>query len=67
MFEVTEGAQGSITSCHTFDPIHQDSVESLTVHGDFFYSSSRDYYIKKWDLASKKLLQVLCIKDFSQD
>uniref|UniRef100_A0A3Q4I4H9 Kinesin family member 21A n=1 Tax=Neolamprologus brichardi TaxID=32507 RepID=A0A3Q4I4H9_NEOBR len=57
MFEVTEGAQGSITSCHTFDPIHQDSVESLTVHGDFFYSSSRDYYIKKWDLASKKLLQ----------
>uniref|UniRef100_A0A3Q2XI51 Kinesin family member 21A n=1 Tax=Haplochromis burtoni TaxID=8153 RepID=A0A3Q2XI51_HAPBU len=57
MFEVTEGAQGSITSCHTFDPVHQDSVESLTVHGDFFYSSSRDYYIKKWDLASKKLLQ----------
>uniref|UniRef100_A0A3Q0QV88 Kinesin family member 21A n=1 Tax=Amphilophus citrinellus TaxID=61819 RepID=A0A3Q0QV88_AMPCI len=57
MFEVTEGAQGSITSSHTFDPAHQDSVESLTLHGDIFYSSSRDYYIKKWDLASKQMLQ----------
>lgn len=58
MFEVAEGAQGSITSSHTFEPAHQDSVESLTVHRDIFYSSSRDYYIKKWDLASRKLLQV---------
>ncbi|XP_069556132.1 kinesin-like protein KIF21A isoform X1 [Brachyistius frenatus] len=57
MFEVAEGAQGSITSCHTFDPAHQDGVESLAVHGDVFYSSSRDYCIKKWDLASKQLLQ----------
>ncbi|KAK5609460.1 Kinesin-like protein kif21a, partial [Crenichthys baileyi] len=57
MFEVTEGAQGSITSSYTFDPTHQDSVESLAIHGDVFYSSSRDYYIKKWDVASKKLLQ----------
>uniref|UniRef100_A0AAQ5X3F2 Kinesin motor domain-containing protein n=1 Tax=Amphiprion ocellaris TaxID=80972 RepID=A0AAQ5X3F2_AMPOC len=57
MFEVAEGAQGSITSSHTFDPAHQDGVESLAVHGDTFYSSSRDHYIKKWDLASKQLLQ----------
>ncbi|GAA6233315.1 kinesin-like protein KIF21A [Lates japonicus] len=57
MFEVTEGAQGSITSSHTFEPAHQDGVESLAVNGDVFYSGSRDYYIKKWDLASKELLQ----------
>ncbi|XP_053170002.1 kinesin-like protein KIF21A isoform X3 [Scomber japonicus] len=57
MFEVAEGAQGSVTSSHTFDPAHQDSVESLAVHGDIFYSGSRDYYIKKWDFASKQLLQ----------
>nr|XP_057933110.1 kinesin-like protein KIF21A isoform X2 [Doryrhamphus excisus] len=57
MFEVAEATQGSVSSCHTFDPAHLDSVESLSVHGDFFYSGSRDCYIKKWDLASKKLLQ----------
>uniref|UniRef100_A0A1A8GYX3 Kinesin motor domain-containing protein n=2 Tax=Nothobranchius korthausae TaxID=1143690 RepID=A0A1A8GYX3_9TELE len=57
MFEVAEGAQGSVGSCHTFDPTHQDSVESLTVHGEVLYSSSRDYCINKWDMASKKLLQ----------
>ncbi|XP_058480470.1 kinesin-like protein KIF21A isoform X2 [Solea solea] len=57
MFEVAEGAQGSISSIHTFEPTHQDSVESIAVHGEVFYSGSRDYYIKKWDLASKQLLQ----------
>ncbi|KAM9328067.1 kinesin-like protein KIF21A isoform 2-T2 [Pholidichthys leucotaenia] len=57
IFEVTEGAQGSISASHTFDPAHQDSVESLALHGDVFYSSSRDYYIRKWDLGSKQLLQ----------
>ncbi|XP_073336302.1 kinesin-like protein KIF21A isoform X3 [Pagrus major] len=57
MYEVAEGAQGSLSSSHTFDPTHQDSVESLAVHGDVLYSGSRDYYIKKWDLASKQLLQ----------
>ncbi|XP_035003823.2 kinesin-like protein KIF21A isoform X2 [Hippoglossus stenolepis] len=57
MFEVAEGAQGSISSCHTFEPTHQDGVESLAMHRDVFYSGSRDYYIKKWDLASKQLLQ----------
>lgn len=58
MFEVAEGAQGSISSCQTFEPAHQDGVESLAVHGDVFYSGSRDYCIKKWDLTSKRLLQV---------
>lgn len=57
MFEVAEGAQGSVTSGHTFEPTHQDGVESLTVYGDVFYSSSRDYSIKKWDMGSKQLLQ----------
>ncbi|XP_037616162.1 kinesin-like protein KIF21A isoform X1 [Sebastes umbrosus] len=57
MFEVAEGAQGSISSSQTFEPAHQDGVESLAVHGDVFYSGSRDYYIKKWDLTSKRLLQ----------
>ncbi|KAM4712041.1 kinesin-like protein KIF21A isoform 4-T4 [Anableps anableps] len=59
MFEVTEGAQGSIGSSYTLDPSHQDSVESVAVHGDVLYSSSRDYYVKKWDMASKKLLQAV--------
>lgn len=58
MFEVAEGAQGSISSSQTFDPAHQDSVESLAMSGDVFYSGSRDYHIKKWDLGSKRLLQV---------
>ncbi|XP_015253401.1 PREDICTED: kinesin-like protein KIF21A isoform X2 [Cyprinodon variegatus] len=57
MFEVTEGAQGSISSSYTFEPAHQDAVESLVIHGDVFYSSSRDYYIKKWDMGSKKFVQ----------
>ncbi|XP_074554103.1 kinesin-like protein KIF21A isoform X3 [Halichoeres trimaculatus] len=57
MFEVAEGVQGSITSSHMFDPAHQDGVEALALHGDTFYSSSRDCCIKKWDLASKQLLQ----------
>lgn len=58
MFEVAEGAQGSVTSSHSFEPSHQDGVESLTVYGDVLFSGSRDYHIKKWDLASKRLLQV---------
>ncbi|XP_068442402.1 kinesin-like protein KIF21A isoform X2 [Clinocottus analis] len=57
MFEVAEGAQGTITSSQTFEPAHQDGVESLAVHGDVLYSGSRDYHIKKWDLGSKRLLQ----------
>ncbi|XP_055009543.1 kinesin-like protein KIF21A isoform X2 [Boleophthalmus pectinirostris] len=57
MFEVAEGAQGSLTSGHTFEPSHQDSVEALTVSGDVFYSSSRDHSIHKWDISRKRLLQ----------
>ncbi|XP_078798002.1 kinesin-like protein KIF21A isoform X3 [Oryzias latipes] len=59
MFEVAEGVQGCVTPSHTFDPAHQDSVESLAVHGEVFYSSSRDCSILKWDLASKKLLRAV--------
>ncbi|XP_068163068.1 kinesin-like protein KIF21A isoform X2 [Antennarius striatus] len=57
MFEVAEGAQGSVPSHHTFEPAHQDGVESLFIHGDVFYSGSRDYCIKKWDLTRKQLQQ----------
>ncbi|KAL6116967.1 kif21a [Pungitius sinensis] len=57
VFEVSEGSQGSISSSQTFEPAHQDGVESLAVHGDVFYSGSRDFHIKKWDLGSKRLLQ----------
>lgn len=58
MYEVTDGAQGSISAGHTFDPAHQDSVESLAMNGDVLYSSSRDFHIKKWDLSRKQQLQV---------
>uniref|UniRef100_A0A8C6V322 Kinesin family member 21A n=1 Tax=Neogobius melanostomus TaxID=47308 RepID=A0A8C6V322_9GOBI len=57
MFEVAEGAQGSVTSGHTFEPSHQDSVEALAVNRDVFYSSSRDHTINKWDMSRKRLLQ----------
>lgn len=58
MYEVTEGAQGSISAGHTFDPAHQEGVESLAVNRDILYSSSRDFCIKKWDLSRKQQLQV---------
>lgn len=57
MFEVAEGSQGSVTSGHTFEPSHQDSVEALAVNRDVFYSSSRDHTINKWDMNRKRLLQ----------
>lgn len=65
MHEVGEGTQGSIGSSHTFEPAHQDGVESLTTHRDVFFSGSRDCRIKKWDLASKRLLQVQRERDQS--
>ncbi|XP_055761229.1 kinesin-like protein KIF21A isoform X9 [Salvelinus fontinalis] len=61
MFEVTEGVQGSIVSCHNFDPPHQEGIVSLAVQGDSLYSSSRDYCIKKWDLSRKRLVQQVAI------
>ncbi|XP_041724856.2 kinesin-like protein KIF21A isoform X3 [Coregonus clupeaformis] len=57
MFEVTEGVQGSIVSCHNFEPPHKEGIVSLAVQGDSLYSTSRDYCIKKWDLSRKRLVQ----------
>ncbi|XP_073687523.1 kinesin-like protein KIF21A isoform X4 [Garra rufa] len=57
MFDVTEGAVGSITPTHNFEPPHYDGIESLVVQGDCLFSGSRDNGIKKWDLTRKDLLQ----------
>ncbi|XP_073799503.1 kinesin-like protein KIF21A isoform X6 [Danio rerio] len=58
MFDVTEGAMGSISPTHNFEPPHYDGIESLVVQGDCLFSGSRDNGIKKWDLTRKDLLQV---------
>ncbi|XP_062317736.1 kinesin-like protein KIF21A isoform X2 [Osmerus eperlanus] len=57
MFDVTEGALGSISPTHNFEPPHYDGIESLAVQGEALFSGSRDNGIKKWDLARKDLLQ----------
>ncbi|XP_056595316.1 kinesin-like protein KIF21A isoform X3 [Triplophysa dalaica] len=57
MFDVSEGAAGSISPTHNFEPPHYDGIESLVVQGDCLFSGSRDNGIKKWDLARKDLLQ----------
>ncbi|XP_036373489.1 kinesin-like protein KIF21A isoform X1 [Megalops cyprinoides] len=57
MFDVTEGALGSVSPTHNFEPPHYDGIESLTVQGDTLFSGSRDNGIKKWDLSRKDLLQ----------
>ncbi|XP_034145983.1 kinesin-like protein KIF21A isoform X4 [Esox lucius] len=57
VFEVTEGAQGSIVACHNFEPSHHECIDSLAIQGDNLYSGSRDYCIKKWDLSRKRLVQ----------
>lgn len=59
LFDVTEGALGSIGPTHNFEPPHYDGIESLVVQGDILFSGSRDNGIKKWDLDRKDLLQVL--------
>lgn len=59
LFDVTEGSLGSIGPTHNFEPPHYDGIESLVVHGDIFFSGSRDNGIKKWNLDRKDLLQVL--------
>lgn len=61
MFDVTEGALGSIIPTHNFEPPHYDGIESVVVQGDCLFSGSRDNGIKKWDLARKDLLQVSSI------
>ncbi|XP_058273410.1 kinesin-like protein KIF21A isoform X2 [Hemibagrus wyckioides] len=57
MFDVFEGAQGSIPSTHNFEPAHQDGLEALCILGDSVYSSARDHCIRRWDLSSKQLKQ----------
>ncbi|XP_053506298.1 kinesin-like protein KIF21A isoform X1 [Ictalurus furcatus] len=56
MFDVLEGAQGSIPSTHNFEPAHQDGLEALGILRDSVYSVARDC-IRKWDLSSKQLKQ----------
>lgn len=65
MFDVTEGALGSIGPTHNFEPPHYDGIESVVVQGDCLFSGSRDNGIKKWDLAHKDLLQVSSINQYS--
>lgn len=65
MFDVTEGALGSISPTHNFEPPHYDGIESVVVQGDCLFSGSRDNGIKKWDLARKDLLQVSSINQKS--
>uniref|UniRef100_A0A8C2QXV5 Kinesin motor domain-containing protein n=1 Tax=Capra hircus TaxID=9925 RepID=A0A8C2QXV5_CAPHI len=50
MFDVTEGALGTVSPTHNFEPPHYDGIEALTIHGDNLFSGSRDNGIKKWDL-----------------
>uniref|UniRef100_A0A8C1TGK7 Kinesin family member 21A n=1 Tax=Cyprinus carpio TaxID=7962 RepID=A0A8C1TGK7_CYPCA len=57
MFDVVEGAQGSISPTHHFDPSHQDGLEALAIHGDSLFTAARDSCIKKWDLTRKQLLE----------
>ncbi|XP_042323277.1 kinesin-like protein KIF21A isoform X2 [Sceloporus undulatus] len=57
MFDVTEGALGTVGPTHNFEPPHYDGIEALTIMGDNLFSGSRDNGIKKWDLAQKDLIQ----------
>uniref|UniRef100_A0A8C0VH64 Kinesin family member 21A n=1 Tax=Cyanistes caeruleus TaxID=156563 RepID=A0A8C0VH64_CYACU len=57
MFDVTEGALGSVSPTHNFEPPHYDGIEALAIMGDNLFSGSRDNGIKKWDLSQKDLLQ----------
>ncbi|KTF93726.1 hypothetical protein cypCar_00043822 [Cyprinus carpio] len=58
MFDVVEGAQGSISATHHFDPSHQDGLEALAIHGETLFTAARDSCIKKWDLTRKQLQEV---------
>ncbi|XP_026065958.1 kinesin-like protein KIF21A isoform X1 [Carassius auratus] len=55
MFDVVEGAQGSISATHHLDPSHQDGLEALAIHGETLFTAARDSCIKKWDLTHKQL------------
>lgn len=55
MFDMVEGAQGSISATHHFDPSHQGGLEALAIHDDSLFTAARDSCIKKWDLTRKQL------------
>ncbi|KAE8616161.1 hypothetical protein XENTR_v10008734 [Xenopus tropicalis] len=57
MFDITEGALGSVSPTYCFEPPHYDGIEALIISGDNLFSGSRDNGIKKWDLSRKDLLQ----------
>ncbi|XP_053321337.1 kinesin-like protein KIF21A isoform X4 [Spea bombifrons] len=57
MFDITEGALGTVSPTHCFEPPHYDGIESLVIYGDNLFSGSRDNGIKKWDLSRKDLIQ----------
>ncbi|XP_048409695.1 kinesin-like protein KIF21A isoform X5 [Stegostoma tigrinum] len=57
MFDVTEGAIGTVGPTYNFEPPHYDGIESLAILGDSLFSGSRDNGIKKWDMVQQELLQ----------
>ncbi|CAM9864751.1 unnamed protein product [Lampetra fluviatilis] len=57
VFEVSEGALGTVGPTRSMEPPHYDGIESLAVIGDVLFSGSRDNGIKKWDLNKQELLQ----------
>ncbi|CAH2275819.1 kinesin KIF21A isoform X1 [Pelobates cultripes] len=57
MFEITEGALGTVSPTYCFEPPHYDGIEALIISGDNLYSGSRDNGLKKWDLSRKDLVQ----------
>uniref|UniRef100_A0A8C5RAS5 Kinesin-like protein KIF21A n=1 Tax=Leptobrachium leishanense TaxID=445787 RepID=A0A8C5RAS5_9ANUR len=57
MFEMSEGALGTVSPTFCFEPPHYDGIEALIINGDHLFSGSRDNGIKKWDMSRKDLLQ----------
>ncbi|XP_056603911.1 kinesin-like protein KIF21A isoform X1 [Triplophysa dalaica] len=55
IFDVVEGAQGSIGATHYFDSAHHDGLEALAIQSDSLFTAGRDCCIKKWDLTGKQL------------
>lgn len=58
IFDVIEGAQGSISAAHNFESAHHDGLEALSMLGNSVYSAARDHSIRRWDLSTKQLKQV---------
>ncbi|KAG8439901.1 hypothetical protein GDO86_005894 [Hymenochirus boettgeri] len=57
MFDINEGALGSVSPTYCFEPPHYDGIEAVIINGYNLYSGSRDNGIKKWDLSRKDLVQ----------